>query len=148
MKGFTFIEMLVALAIIALVSVISLQVISKFNTAKILDMETEKTLSILQKARLQTLSAKDGFEYGVHFEERKIVLFKGQTYNIGTPSNLEYRLVPAVGISAVSLTGGGVNAVFKKLTGATEQNGFVRLSLAGDANASSTITIEGTGIAY
>lgn len=148
MKGFTLIEILFALAVVAFLAGSGAFVFSRMNAAKTLDGETEKTLSLLHEARQLTLSAKDGAAYGVHFEEHKAVLFQGPTYSAAASSNKEYSFVPSVKISAISFAGGGVDAVFKKLTGATEHSGFVRFSLIMDANASSTITIEETGIAY
>ncbi|HEY4508129.1 MAG TPA: prepilin-type N-terminal cleavage/methylation domain-containing protein [Candidatus Paceibacterota bacterium] len=147
-RGFTLVEVLVSLAVLAIISVIGLNSFSTVNTGKALDIETEKVISLIAKARALTLSAKDGAAYGVHFEERKTVLFKGPTYSAGASGNQEQALNDAVRISAVALTGGGAEVLFAKLTGATAQSGTVALAAVRDASKTRVITIAATGVAY
>ena len=87
MKGFTLIEVLLTFAIIAIISVIGVMSLSNFNKDKALDIEVEKVLSLVTKARSLTLSALDGSAYGVHFEERKAVLLNGASYSAGASTN-------------------------------------------------------------
>lgn len=148
MKGFTLIEILVVLSIAAIIAVVGVVSLSNFNQEAALSVETGKVLSLLSKARSLTLSAKDGAAYGVHFEERKAVLFKGEAYSAGDAGNETQTLQTEVYLSAISLSGGGNDVVFKKLTGGTAQSGTVTLSLIRNESASSTITILGTGVAY
>ncbi len=148
MKGFTLIELLIALAIIALIAVVSVVSLSNVNRQEALELETGKVLSLLEKARGETLSGKEGTIFSVHFEEDRAVLFAGSSYSPTAPSNVVQTLHPQVRISAIALTGGGSDVVFAKLTGSTAQSGTIRLSLRANATASSTITIAPTGIAY
>lgn len=145
-RGFTLIEVLVSLAILAIISVIGLNSFSTVNTGKALDLETEKVVSLIATARALTLSAKDGAAYGVHFEERKAVLFKGPSYTVGAPSNQEQALHDAVRTSAVALAGGGAEVLFTKLTGATAQSGVITLAAVRDASKTRVITIAATGV--
>jgi len=147
-RGFTLLEMLLALGILAIISVISVTSLSSANKDKALAIEADKVVSLITKARSLTLEAKDGSVYGVHFEETKAVLFKGSSYSAGASTNQSQGLNGVVKISAISLSGGGAEVVFKKLTGAATQTGTVRLSLASNVNASTTITIAATGTAY
>lgn len=148
MKGFTLIEVLIALAIVAVIAAVGVTSLSNFNAQEALSVETVKVISLLSKARSQTLSAKGGNAYGVHFEERKAVLFKGAVYSASDPNNQTQVLHTEVKISALSLLGGGSEVVFKKLTGGTAQSGTVTLSLARNPSVTKLITIAGTGIAY
>ncbi|MEK7087656.1 MAG: prepilin-type N-terminal cleavage/methylation domain-containing protein [Patescibacteria group bacterium] len=147
-KGFTLLEMLLALGIIAIIAVVSITSLSRVNTDKALSVEADKALSLLARARSATLSAKDGFAYSIHFEERMVVLFKGAGYSSGAQDNISLTLNEEVKISAIALTGGGSDVVFKKLTGATTQNGTVTLASIRDGTKTKVITIEATGIAY
>ncbi len=146
--GFTLIELLVALAIVAIVSVISVSSFSSVNSEEALSLEAGKIVSLLSKAQAFTISAKGGTAYGVHFEERKVVLFSGTTYSPASPENQIQILNRAVKISSVSLSGGGSEVVFQKLSGGTLQSGIVTLSLVNNVNASTTVTIGATGVAY
>ena len=77
-----------------------------------------------------------------------VVLFKGAGYSSGAQDNISLTLNEEVKISAIALTGGGSDVVFKKLTGATTQNGTVTLASIRDGTKTKVITIEATGIAY
>ncbi|MDO8564680.1 MAG: prepilin-type N-terminal cleavage/methylation domain-containing protein [bacterium] len=147
-KGFTLIEIIIAIAIIAALAGISAVSLGTTNRQEALHMEVGKVLSLLEQARAQTVSGKGGNAYGVHFEEDRAVLFSGSVYSASNSANIPQVLHKAVSISAITLVGGGSDVVFKKLTGETAQNGTVRLSVRNNANASSTITIAPTGIAY
>ncbi|HBV01545.1 MAG TPA: hypothetical protein DEF00_04135 [Candidatus Taylorbacteria bacterium] len=148
MKGFTLLEILLALGIAAVVTVISVTSLSNFNKGKALGIETEKVFSLLTKARSLTLAAKDGLSYGVHFEERKAVLFSGVSYSANASTNQIQLLNDEVKISTIALTGGGAEVLFKKLSGATDQNGTITLALVRDASKTKIITVAGTGIAF
>lgn len=147
-EGFTLIEVLVSLAIIAVISALGISAMSPLNTDKALVAEVEKVVSLIVKARSETLAAKESSVYGVHFEERKAVLFKGPTYSAGAAGNQIQTLHDEVKISALALVGGGAEVVFAKLTGATLQSGTVTLSTLRDAGKTKVITITATGVAY
>ncbi len=148
MKGFTLIEILLTLGILAVVSTIGLVSLSNFNKDKALDAEVGKVLSLISKARSYTLSAREGSAYGVHFEEKRVVLFKGLTYSSGTATNQIQALNAEVKIANTSLSGGGNEVLFSRLSGATTQSGTITLTSVRNSSQTKVITIVGTGIAY
>ncbi len=148
MKGFTLIEILLSLGILAVVSMLGVMSLSTVNKDKALVVETERTLSLIAKARSFTLSAKEGSTYGVHVETQKVVLFKGPTYTANAITNEIQTINPEVKISAISLVGGGAEVLFSKLTGTTTQTGTVTLSSVRNSSQTKTVTIIGTGTAY
>lgn len=141
-------EVFLALSIAALISVIGFNSFSNLNTDKALEIEAEKTISLIAKARALTLSAKEEAAYGVHFEERKTVLFKGASYSTGASGNQVQLLSDAVKISAVALTGGGSEVHFKRLTGTAAQSGTITLASVRDDGKTKVITIAVTGVAF
>ncbi|MCH7529563.1 type II secretion system protein [Patescibacteria group bacterium] len=146
-RGFTLIEILVVITILVTLSAVSVTVFSKFSTSRALTGSVQTVLSILDDARTLTLASKDGYQYGVHFETTKVVLFKGTVYSSSDSDNDITVLQTTVEISNITLTGSGSDVVFSRLTGKTAQNGTVRLSLVSDSTSSSTINIQTTGIA-
>ncbi len=148
MKGFTLIEVLLALSVVAIIAAISVTSLSNFNKDKALTIEVEKVLSLVTKARSLTLAAKDDSGYGVHFEDRKAVLFKGASYSSSAATNQIQLLNDEVKISAIALTGGATDVVFQKLSGATAQNGTITLTSVRNSSQTKVITVTGTGIAY
>lgn len=147
-KGFSLVEILLALSIIAVIAVVGVTSFSNYNTEKALSLEAEKVVSLLVKARSLSLSAKGGDVYGVHFDTDKAVLFKGTSYSAGTAGNQAQQLNSAVRISATVLAGGGAEVVFRKLTGTTAQSGTVTLALVKNGSLTKTVTITATGTAY
>lgn len=147
-KGFTLIEILLALGILAIISTLGVMSLSNVNKDKALVVETERVLSLIAKARSFTLSAKEGSAYGVHFETQKAVLFRGVTYTANATTNEIQTVNAEVKISAISLAGGGTEVLFSKLTGATTQTGTITLSSVRNSSQTKTVTIVGTGIAY
>lgn len=148
MKGFTLLEVLLVLGIAAIIAAISLTSLSNFNKDNALVIEVEKVVSLIAKARSLTLAAKKELSYGVHFEERKIVLFSGASYSANASTNQIQLLNDEVKISSIALTGGGAEVLFKKLSGETAQNGTVTIAAVRNASQTKVVTIEVTGVAY
>lgn len=147
-KGFTIVEVLIVLAIVAVIAAFSVSSLVNFNAEEALIAETEKVLSLLTRARSQTLSAKEASVYGVHFEERKAVLFRGASFSAGAAGNQAQTLNDAVKIASIVLAGGGAEVVFQKLTGAAAQSGTITLASVRTPSDTKVITIAATGVAY
>lgn len=145
-RGFTVFEILIVLTIIATLSSIIVTSFSQFRNTKILDTGVENTVSILAKARGNTLSSKNSFQYGVHLEATQVVLFRGGTYTVGDSNNEVSLLDSSLEISTIALTGGGSNVIFDRLTGKTSQGGTIIIRVKSDVSKTKTITINGTGL--
>ncbi len=146
-KGFTMLEIVVVVAIVMILASVIITSFSKFRNNKVLDTGVENTLSVLAKARGNTLSSKNAYQYGVHFEASQAVLFRGATYNSSDTNNEVAPLDNALEISSVSLTGGGSDVLFDRLTGKTSMDGTVIVRVKSDTAKTKTVTINGTGIA-
>ena len=120
---------------------------SRFRSGKALQVVAEDVLSLLDEGRADTLSAKDSYAYGVHFESSIIVLFRGAAYSSSDSSNKKVDIDGAVEISNISLAGGGAEVLFQRLTGKTNQSGTVTIRLKSDTSKIKTILIETSGVA-
>ena len=146
-KGFTALELLMVVAIMALLAAIIISPFAAFRNSKVLDTASEQSLALLSEARGNTLSAKDGYQYGVHFEASQIVLYRGATYSGVDVNNKAVVLDGALEVSSIALAGGGSDVLFEKLTGKTLKGGTVVIRVKSDTSKTRTITITGTGIA-
>ncbi len=117
----------------------------KFNSMQALEKDRALVSSILNQARSLTLSSKGNSQYGVRFNAGEIVLFTGASYSAATTTNLSFPLSPQVSLST-SLSGGGVEVVFERLSGKTRESGTVTLALVSNASSTKSITIYGTGV--
>lgn len=146
-RGFTVLEILIAVAILVVLGALILSPFSKFRTSQILNSETENILSLITQARENTLSSADASQYGVHFENMRAVMFKGATYSASDSNNKPISISSQAQISTISLSGGGTDVVFQRLTGKTNQSGTVTLSLKSNPTKTRVIKIESTGLA-
>jgi prepilin-type N-terminal cleavage/methylation domain-containing protein len=145
-KGFTITEVLIVLAILAVIVTIVVSAFSKFNNNQSLNGAVGEVTSILNEARANTLASYDNSQYGVHFQTDKVALFKGGIYSSSDSGNKDIILSSKISVSNITLSGGGSEVIFKRLTGKTEQNGAITLSLISDPSKSKTITIQVSGI--
>ncbi|TSC78485.1 MAG: Uncharacterized protein G01um101429_758 [Parcubacteria group bacterium Gr01-1014_29] len=148
MRGFTLIEILIVVAGITILASIVLFPLASFRRTAQLSSAIEEGVSLLVSARLKTLSSEGATQYGVHFETVKMVFFVGTTYITGNPQNSEVLIPNDVEISTISLNGGAVDVVFKRLTGETDQHGTVLFRLKSDPSNTKTLRIEQTGAVH
>ena len=146
-EGFSLVEIIVAVAVLAVIAALTANAFSSFYKNMALNSAVEQAISVLQEARSNTLSGKDSSQWGVHFEISRLAFFKGTSFTEPNPNNRDYQLSYSVEIYGISLNGGGPNVIFQKLTGKTNEYGAVSFRLKSDVSKTKTITIESNGSA-
>lgn len=143
-SGFTLIEILVSIAVILIITILTLFSLTTLNKQVSIDSASQNILSTLRFARSQTLASKNQTTYGVHFETSKFVLFSGTSYDASATSNKDYTLGEAE-ISDISLNGAGSEVIFARIRGTTTQFGTVTVRLTSDISKTKTININSSG---
>ncbi len=143
-KGFTLIEMLVVIAVIGIIALVVMPSFSTMRQRAVLKSATSDVLSALDKARSQTLASVNSSEYGVHFQSDKVVIFKGTVYSAVDANNENILIASPATISTITLSGGGSDVYFNRLTGAPNKTGTVVVSVS---SVTKTVTINATGAA-
>lgn len=147
MKGFSLLEFVGMFAVLLAITAVVVSGFLGFRRGSELTLAKEHALSQLREAKTRTLAARDNAAWGAHFEIDRVILFK-ETYSAGDPNN-ETTLLPAsVEINAIALNGGSGDAVFKRLTGETDQYGTITMRLKNDPAQTRAITIQSTGNFY
>jgi type II secretory pathway pseudopilin PulG len=144
-KAFTLIELLVVIAISILLVLLAVSFFSSFRNSQVLQGETSQALSLLNKAQSYTLNSESDSEYGVRVNADQLILFKGLAFSSSSPSNEAYPLHSAVAISSTTLSGGGTDIVFVRLTGDTSNDGSFTVYLKNDPTQKNMIFINKTG---
>lgn len=144
-KGFTLIEVLTMVGILIILTSISIPAFRFFQKETDLNNTTEEIINNLRLAQGKTLSSEGASQYGVRFETGKYILFKGTNYNPLALDNEIHELPQGIEIYGIDIAGGGSEAVFSRLTGATNQFGNFSLRLKTDASKTKTIYIENSG---
>lgn len=148
-KGLTIIEVLIGIFIIISITTVVFMNFSNFRNEQSLKNTEADIISLLNKARQNTLSSKNSTNYGVHFLSDRVVLFTGLTYTENAITNetvLFNSPVVVKEIGGINL-GGGSDVIFERLTGETI-GGNVIIELSNDVSKYKTIVINKTGIIY
>jgi prepilin-type N-terminal cleavage/methylation domain-containing protein len=144
-KGFTVLEIIIVITLMTLLMTFVVMSFKKFNSQQALNKATGVVVTVLNQARTLTLASKGNSQYGVHIDPTRIVLFTGASYSAANSSNIPITPNSLVSLS-YSLSGGGNNVIFQRLTGKTTQSGTITLTLIADASSTKSITIYGTGV--
>ena len=142
--GFSLLEVLISIGILAVTATILMSTFGSFRAANDLTEARSNVLGLLKDARGKTLSSENKSNYGVHFQNDRAVLFKGNSYNPSATDNDIYLLPPSIEISAVSLTNGAVDTVFTRLLGTTTAYGTITMRSLRNSSTK-TITILPSG---
>ncbi len=139
-------ETIIIVAVSIILFAIIVSAFSGFNKNQSLNSTSSEVVSVLNEARALTLASLDNKAYGVHFQSDKVIFFKGSVFSSSDPDNKITTISSKISISNISLNGGGDDIIFQRLTGKTDQDGTITLSLVSDPSKSKTITVGVSGI--
>lgn len=134
-KGFTLLELLLSLAIIALVAGLALPASRAFQTRNDLDIATATVAQTLRRAQALAQGMDGDISWGVRVASGSITLFRGA----GDPNFDEVFDVPA------TITPSGfTEVVFTKFTGDPTATGTITLTSSDSEVVNVTINAKGT----
>ena len=146
-KGFTFIEVMITLALVAIVAGLISASFSSLNNRQLVDKEVDNIKSIIQKTRLESLNSKNGSTHKVIFASTSIT-----TAETGTTTTKVYPFSSSVimkinGLKEVSGGAATSSVAFAKLSGLANATGTVTYIFDGGPTntATRTITINALG---
>lgn len=138
-KGFTFIEIMMAIGILTFIAGIGIAVSIDYYRTYAFRSERNTIVSLLQKARAASLNNINDNAHGVRFEEGNFVLFEGTSYDDSDSNNQIF-----AGNSSVTLTSSSplpVSVIFSRLSAETTDVNFTLTDSAsnrvGDISVSS-----------
>lgn len=143
--GFTIIEVLISIAILAILAAIVYSAMFSFKDSSILLGEADKVFDMLTKAKTNTVSSKSDSSYGVRLSSTTVILFKGNSYAGGTIEETLQLRSPAQ-IYSLALASSSPDIVFERLTGETDNFGTITLRSVTNANMTKTITVYASGL--
>ena len=143
-NGFTLIEVLVSLAVIALLGFLIIPRLGFLTAKNVLDAESQKIISLLRVAKSKTVGSEDLQNYGVYFASASFTLFQGTAFDPGDPKNETHPLDKQARISSVTLPGRSV--YFERLTGEASAGGLVVLEDKNDPQKNQTVHIDASGL--
>lgn len=138
MQGFTLIEVLLSVAIIAILSGLSLPVYETFARRNDLDVAAQSTVETIRKAETFARGVNYDSVWGVYFTSASTTFFKGATYATRDTSFDEVVTLPG------SITQSGLTEItFTKVNAIPSVTGT--LTMTSSTNSVRTIVINGEG---
>jgi len=146
-RGFTALEILVVIAILGILLSVIMPSFMNFRRSSLLNTDTMNLITLINRARLLSVSSKDDDQYGIHLESSKAVLFKGATYSAGSTTNETHTFSTGLTLSSITVSTGGSDVLFEKVTGATTNSAAATTTLlVSGTTSSTTVLIYPTGI--
>lgn len=149
-RGFTLIEVLIVIGIMTLLGGVALIVSMDNYHAYAFRAERDTLVSLLQKARSQSMSniclgavgsCTNGKAHGVYVSAGQYVIFQGQTY--GTRDGAVDEIYPVQGVDVKTKSGSLTEVVFSQLSGDVLVPGYITLLNSDGHVSTTTITSQG-----
>lgn len=138
-RGFTLLEVLLSVAIMGLLTGLSLPVYQSFANKNNLDITSQQMVAMLRRAQSYARANKNDSVWGVEVQSTSATLFQGTSFASRVQSYDETLALPA------TVTPSGITEVqFSKLTAAPNTTGTVTLTQ--NANTIRTITVNAKGM--
>lgn len=140
-KGFTLIEIIIVVFLVALVSRIIFSSFNSLNNRQSLEAQIDLIQSTIQKARLESLNSKSGIAHGVTFASTTLTIF-------GQGTTTTRVITYAGGVKLASHTLGTSSITFAKVTGLPNATGTLTFTLTTGNNviATTTFSINSIGV--
>lgn len=143
-SGLTVVEIVVALAILAILAGIGMRAFTNARTAKQLDTITDSIATKLEEAKTNAMSGKDGTNFGLAFSTTTYTYWSGTSYSPSAESNNVFPI--SSNFSLTSTIPGTYHAVrFARITGTPDLTGSIVITSNDNASTTDTITIGALG---
>lgn len=141
MKGFTLLELMLSIAIMAVVTGIGAPLLTRSLSKNDLDASAETWANSLRRAQVLAQAIDGESSWGAQLQSGSITVFKGATYAGRDPDYDEVFVVPS------TITPSGVTeVVMARLTGYPNTTGTTTISSSVDSSDPLNVTINSRGM--
>lgn len=139
LRGFTLIEILLSLSMMAVIAAFSLPVAQNYQLRSGLHVAKDTTAQQLRRAQSLSIAGEGDDTWGVAIQNGSVTLFKGSSY---ASRDTSYDEVNAI---QTSITTSGISeVVFTRITGEPSTTGDINLESA--ASQTEIITVQSNGL--
>ena len=137
--GFSLIEVLIVIGLIGFLVALAIPFYQGFQVSSELDNTVHSLVQTLRFAQAEAMASEGYQPWGVHFEGKRFVLFRGGEYQPKDPTN-EETAMPGV----LSIFSEYKDVIFDRVTGATTMAG--KITISSNTEESHTIVINNLGV--
>ncbi len=152
-KGFSLIEILVAVGIIAVVSLVVLPSFLGTSHQTVLNSAAQQIVSAVRESQSRSVSQTRGAQWGIHFDNSTntapfYAIFTGSSYGSGTTES-HYQLPATIAFACSTLApGSSMDVTFSPISGLASTPATIGIYAVSQPSLSSTITIAPTGVVF
>ena len=148
-KGFTFIELLVVIGIVAVVSVAGITRLGGFNSAKNLELTMNEMVSTVRDAQRRSITQENGTGWGVRFTNPvsgadQYEVFSGASYS--SSGVVSFHSLRRSVVFSEPTSGNFIDVVFEPVTGKVSGNTTISLMSENLSSATADIIINTAGL--
>jgi len=136
--GFTLIEMMLSLAVIVVITIISMPLYRSFLARNDLGLTSQRIAETLRRAQVYARGMKSDSAWSVEVQSATVTLFKGTSF-AGRDTNYDETISLPSTLSASGLA----EVQFTKLTGLPNTTGTVTLTTTASETTTVTVNAEG-----
>jgi len=129
-EGFTLIEILIVIAIMAVLAALTIPVGVNFFVSQQLDTVVDEVMQVLRRAQLKGMTQERDSDWGIRFNSDTYVLFKGSSFASRDPVfDEDFDLAGGITTSGIS------EVVFAKFSGVPNVIGTITISQGSKSKA-------------
>lgn len=146
-KGFTLLEITIAIGIVALLGALSLVSFANSRRVAALVATGNETLAVLRLAQQKAAAGQGGTPWGVRIEAGQYRLFQGSTF-ASAATTTSYVMPSGLEIVNITLAGGGQEILFRPGAGTTDQPGTFIVRVQNSVTQTFGISVDRSGRSY
>ena len=143
MKGITFVEIILVVALISILSLMGPVFYSRFLLQNEVANVTDQLVGSLRKAQIYAMESKQSSGWSVNYSSsaHEITLYKGAAPYVAGALDEKFKVNTSVSISGIT------DVSFAKATGLPTPGSGLTITISSSGNNSKTVTINSQGVA-
>lgn len=139
-RGFTFIEIMVVVAIVLVLSAIAVASLSAMQERMVLNSAVNGLVFHLEESKSRSVAGVQGQPHGIYFGADYYVQFQGNEYDPNDSANTVYEIDPRLELST-DILNGEESIAFSRITGTTEESHIITISLKNQEGNSRSVIV-------
>ena len=143
-RGFTFIEIMVVVTIVLVLSAIAIVSLSAMQERMTLNSAASELIFYLEESKSRAVAGVQGQPHGIYFNTDYYVQFRGDEYDPNDSANTIHEIDPRLKLTT-DILNDEESIIFSRITGATEDSYLIVISLKNNENNSRSVLVGAGG---